>query len=778
MSIIRYSRLSAAIVLLACPATATAWPGPASSFDWAAYPEACPGLYANPAAFSFLEGLRLRAGVAADDEAIERIDLLEFTAPGAGFAIWDGGSVRRYSAALSSGFSGGPVSAGASWSWFDSDSGPVDGADVFTAGMLVRPVSWAGVGAFYSTCPDLDEDLAGAGLALRPAGGLLTATVDVRTDPGFDDVRLSGGIEAVPVPGLAIRGSLDEDGFTAGLGVELGRMSTAAYGRFSEEPEFEAGRAEFVFSGSSMDNLLGSGGRFVRIETGKSGELPERSFLGPRRRSFAEEMLLLERMIGDRSVEGLILDTGDGVGNPAQAEELRSLVSEFSATGRPVYVTVENGGNGVCYVASAGRVIIHPAGEMSLTGFSSTSFFARGLLDRLGIYPDLMHIGEFKSASDMLTRSDMSEAQEIATTALLESMQEELTGAVAEGRGLEPEAVSALLEDGLFTADRAVDRGLADMVGRPSDSDDLICGDTGSRIRTVSLDEYSASIPCGRRWEPEPHVAVVIATGLIVPGESGEMFPLGRTMGSETLSDQMRRAASVPGVRALVVRIDSGGGDALASDDIHHVMADISDRIPVVVSMGGVAASGGYYMACAADVVYADAMTVTGSIGIISGKFSFGEMLEKLGVNTVQTAVSPSGGMHSSWRPYTEGERERVFLMMADGYDLFAGTVAESRGMSFQAVDSIGRGRVWSGTDALAIGLVDSIGGVADAISCAALMGGIDDRIPAVRVYPEPSSLGSLDPMTGYLGAGFGDTAGELFTEGRLLYMAPPMSIE
>jgi protease-4 len=423
-------------------------------------------------------------------------------------------------------------------------------------------------------------------------------------------------------------------------------------------------------------------------------------------------------------------------------------------------------------------VIIHPAGEMSLTGFSSTSFFARGLLDRLGIYPDLMHIGEFKSASDMLTRSDMSEAQEIATTALLESMQEELTGAVVEGWSLDPAEVSAILEDGIFTSDRAVDRGLADMVGRPSDADDLIGVDTGRRIRTVSLDEYAASIPSGGRWEPEPHVAVVVATGFIVPGRSGEMFPLGRTMGSETLSDQIRRAASVPGVRALVVRIDSGGGDALASDDIHHAMAETSGRIPVIVSMGGVAASGGYYMACAADVVYADAMTVTGSIGIISGKFSFGEMLEKLGVNPVQTSVSPSGGMQSSWRPYTEGERERVFLMMADGYDLFVGTVAESRGMSVQAVDSIGRGRVWSGTDALAIGLVDSIGGVADAISCAARMGGIDDRVPAVRVYPEPSALGSLDPMTGYFGSGFGDTACELFTEGRLLYVAPPMSIE
>jgi protease-4 len=228
-----------------------------------------------------------------------------------------------------------------------------------------------------------------------------------------------------------------------------------------------------------------------------------------------------------------------------------------------------------------------------------------------------------------------------------------------------------------------------------------------------------------------------------------------------------------------VIRIDTGGGDALASDDIHHAISLASDRIPVVVSMGRVAASGGYYMACAADVVYADAMTVTGSIGIISGKFSFGGLLEKVGVNSVQTSVSPSGGMGSPWRPYTDPERERVFLMMSDGYDLFIETVAEGRGMTTEEVDAIGRGRVWSGADARELGLVDSLGGVTDAIACAAVLGGMEDSSPPLRVYPEPSVFGSLESMFPMVDDGLLDTLDELFLqEGRLLFLAPALEIE
>jgi protease-4 len=777
--------LCCSVCLLFIPAASHAFPGPAGAFGWAAYPEAGQGFYVNPAAFSYLNGFRLRLGVGANSREIQRLDMVGFSLRDAGFTFWNGGSLRRYSAALSHRPLGGPFAAGFSWSWIDSDDGPDpwDGRDIFTAGVIARPVPWLGAGAFYTAVPEVpgreSDDVAGAGLALRPWGDRhLTLTADMRTDPGFDDVDFSAGLETVPLPGLLLKGEYTDDGFSLGLGVELGQGAFSSSGSFSDDADFSSGRGEVLITSSRLDNVFGEGRRFVSVETGTAGELPQRPFLGPRERSFTEQMLLVRRLAGDPTVEGILVDTGHGVGNPAQAEELRSCLEDFAATGRPVYVTVGNGGNGTCYVASAGRVLIHPAGEMALTGFASTAFFARDLLDRLGVYPDLLHIGEFKSASDMLTRSDMSGAQRLATTELLESMQEELLEKVSSGRGYSQDLMEGILRDGLYTSHRAVEVGLADEVAMPDEAEEIIERDLGRGVRVVPLDCYAATIPENRPWEPEPHVAVVVASGYITTGESGEAFPIGRTVGSESMAGLIRKAASVPGVRALVLRIDSGGGDAMASYDIHSAVSRCSEVMPVVVSMGGVAASGGYHIACPADVVFADEMTVTGSIGIISGKFSFGGLMEKFGVNTEQVSVSPSGGIGSPWRPYTDRERERVFLMMSDGYDLFVKAVAESRGMTWEEVDAIGRGRVWSGADALEIGLVDSIGGVADAIECAALLGGMEDGEPPVRVYPEPSPFGSFDMGLPLLGSGSLDALEILLSDGRLLFLAPVMHIE
>jgi protease-4 len=246
-------------------------------------------------------------------------------------------------------------------------------------------------------------------------------------------------------------------------------------------------------------------------------------------------------------------------------------------------------------------------------------------------------------------------------------------------------------------------------------------------------------------------------------------------MGSESMIDAVEAAASAPGVRALVIRIDSGGGDALASDDMHHAISGIGRRMPVVVSMGSVAASGGYYMACEADRIFADRLTITGSIGIISGKIVFGGLLDSLGVNIESVQTAPMATMYSTFRPFTEAERGRAFDLMEDGYNLFVERVAEGRGMTFGEVDSIGRGRVWSGADALGIGLIDEWGGIADAVVYAAGAAGMDvDGVPEVAIYPAPSFPGSL----GFPGAGITAGLWELLSGEPTLFLAPPMAVE
>jgi protease IV len=202
---------------------------------------------------------------------------------------------------------------------------------------------------------------------------------------------------------------------------------------------------------------------------------------------------------------------------------------------------------------------------------------------------------------------------------------------------------------------------------------------------------------------------------------------------------------------------------------------EIRKSVPVIVSMGGVAASGGYCMACGADRIFADNMTITGSIGIISGKFAFGGMLDSLGINMEEVSTGPMAGMYTPFRRFTDPERQRVIELMHDGYDLFVQTVADGRNMTYEEVDSIGRGRVWAGSDALEIGLVDQIGGVADAVMYAASQGGLDpNEIPRVLIYPTPSFPGNITAP----GLGVTSHLMELLVDQQYMYLMRPLELD
>jgi protease-4 len=255
--------------------------------------------------------------------------------------------------------------------------------------------------------------------------------------------------------------------------------------------------------------------------------------------------------------------------------------------------------------------------------------------------------------------------------------------------------------------------------------------------------EYYANLPeASSNWGLEPKVAVVVADGYIIKGHSGTSI-VGRTMGSEAVSEMLEQAANTPGVKAIVLRINSGGGDAMASDDMYHTVENIRENMPVVVSMGGVAASGGYYMACGADAIFADKLTVTGSIGIVTGKFVFGELLNRIGINVEKIEIRPLGNPGNPYEPYTEEQRERQFDAMREGYNLFVSTVAQGRSKTFDEIDAIGQGRIWSGADALELGLVDYNGGVVNAVAHAARLADISDN-PDIVLFPELAGLGSF----------------------------------
>lgn len=769
----------AAVLLICSIAAAYTAPGPVPVFDWVAYPESGNPELINPAGFSFVRDLQLRFGYAFSDSSFEGFDRVSIALPGGGLSGWweDRESMRKFTLSSSFQLFDNTASLGASYAWFDPtvESGVFSEKDIITLGMTVRPVNWFSLGMVRRGGVDLpgDDDVEPsyrAGLGVRPAGNRLTFTVDLETGGDFDDYSLSAGAELRPMEGLALRAGLAEDRLSLGLETGLGASALSFGAQSDDDYRYGSSRGEVVFTASPGENILRPRGVYVRFEPGEFDEMRQRPFLSPVRPCFTEVALLLLRIASDSDVSGVIVDIRGSVGSPARAEELRYLLQGIRDAGKSVHVYIEDGSSDEYYLASCGTsVSIHPAGSVAFTGVASESFFLRDFLDRIGIYPDFQHIGRFKSASDMLTRSDMSEAQRTATTELLESFGDELTAGVANGRGLEPAQLRTIMETGPYTAERARSAGMVDNVCYR----DRVADSIGEGITILSLDEYTSTLPSEDDWGPSGHIAVVTASGSIMRGESGSSFPFGRIMGSESVCDALEHAASQPGVRVIVLRIDSGGGDALASADMHNAVMQVREVVPVIVSMGGVAASGGYYMACGADRIFADRMTVTGSVGIISGKFAFGDMLDSLGINTEEVSTGPMASMYSPFHRFSEDQRERAYLLMEDGYNLFVETVARGRDMTFEEVDSIGRGRVWSGADALEVGLVDQLGGVADAVSYASGLAGIEG-IPEVRIYPTPEFPGTMEIP----GFGVSEELVEFMGRDQVLYLMQPLRLE
>ncbi len=771
------------LFLLASLSAAYSAPGPIEIFDWVAYPEAGnPGLI-NPAGFSFISSLRLRLGMMASDSAFEKFDRISIAFPGAGISGWwdDAASMRKFNISSSMNLFENTASFGMEYTWYDPTvkTSLFSGRDCFTLGLIVRPVDWFSFGMVRRGGVDLPgesdiESVYRAGFAIRPFGENFTVTSNLETGTILEDYRFSAGFEVRPADGLAVR--LDAGNQKICLGLEAGfgsaGVSLGATGNYS----YQASRGDVTFTNDPGPNLFEPSGIFVRFETGDYEELRQRPFLGSIQSCFTETALLLNRIVSDKSVSGVIVDITGSAGSLAQSEEIRSLLQRIKGSGKKVYFYIESGGNGEYYLASCGnRIWMHPSGSLSFSGLASEAVFIREFLDRLGIYPDFQHIGEYKSASELLTSSDMSDAHRRATYNLLQSMQEELIRGVANGRGLEPGQLLTIRDAGSYTASRAVTAGMVDGVCYSDQVSERISDDLDREISVVSMKDYGESIPSSDDWGPDRHIAVVVASGMILRGESSSLPVFGRTMGSETVCEDLREAASQTGVQAIVLRIDSPGGDALASADLHHEVERIRREIPVVVSMGTSAASGGYFMACGANRIFADRMTVTGSIGIISGKISIGGLMDSLGINVEEVNTGPMASMNSMFHPYTERERGRSFDLMEDGYNLFVQTVAEGRGMTFEEVDSIGRGRVWSGSDAAENGLVDECGGVVDAVFYAAELTGTstDDGYPDVRIYPTPSFPGvMLSP-----GAGIFETLFEFTGTGHLLYLLSPMTI-
>jgi len=490
----------------------------------------------------------------------------------------------------------------------------------------------------------------------------------------------------------------------------------------------------------------------------------------------------LKRASSDDRVRALIVKVGGSRMGLAMTQELREAVAGFRASGKLAVAWAESfgefvRGNQPYYLATGfDRIYLQSSGMLGLTGVAIERVFLHDALEKLGIDFQSAKRHEYKSAADQLTETGYTGPAREAEARLAESVTEQLAAAIAEGRGITVEQARDALRRGPFRPAQALSEGLIDAVYYRDEVYDQVRKDTAADATLLYLQRYQRMHALGdlpKRVRsgivdlaPGAHerfVAVIYAHGAIRQGRSGRGFGAGG-MGSDTVAAALRAAAADEGAKAVVLRVNSPGGSYTASDVIWREVVRIrAAGKPVVVSMGDVAASGGYFISAPADVIVTQPGTITGSIGVITGKPVLRDLFGRAGVATDTIADGAvNATMFSSSRPFSEGEWSRLNEWLDAVYADFTDKVASGRRLSPERVHELARGRVWSGADAVANGLADSAGGMREAVAIARKRGGLPDDSP-VRIFPRLGPLDQLRPAessealpaaAGRLGAG------------------------
>jgi protease-4 len=452
---------------------------------------------------------------------------------------------------------------------------------------------------------------------------------------------------------------------------------------------------------------------------------------------------LRKAQVDDR-IEGVVLKVsmGSRMGG-GSVQEIREAIKRLQKVGKKVYGYAESFKEKEYYLlAACDEILVPETAYISITGFARNTIHVKKALEKLGIKPNIHKIRDFKSAAELVTREDMSEPARENYEWMLAEFWDFVTRDLVEDRGFSEERIVQLMEHAMFTAEQAKDEGLIDRIMYWDQVEEMLKRENDDELRTVSQSRYAQVPPAKVGLKGRRKFAVVHAQGIIAGRKSGVNPLLGLTMGHETIVTELRRARKDDDIAAVIFRVDSQGGDALGSDLIGHEVEMTAVVKPVVVSMVDVAASGGYHISYRASKIVADPMTVTGSIGSISGKFNVSEMWEKLGVTQDDVARGPNALMDSPWRDYTPEERQRFEDNHWKGFNHWLRDVAEHRGKSFDEAEKLAHGRVWSGRQAVANGLVDELGDFEHAVQVAKDLVGIpaDENVTLVH-FPEKKSL-------------------------------------
>jgi protease-4 len=449
----------------------------------------------------------------------------------------------------------------------------------------------------------------------------------------------------------------------------------------------------------------------------------------------------LWRIAEDPEIEGVVLELrAEPAGSLAHAEEVADAVRLLRAHKKKVMCHLEdNGGRALFVCSQADRIAMNPAGGLRFAGLASSYYYFGGLLKKLGVRADFVRIGAHKLAAEQLTLEHGSDVAHQDHQELVDQLEGIYLKDIGEGRGLAPGDLKRRIAKGPFIAPEARDAKLVDSLAYQDEIERFAADVMGRPVRVVD----DAPIPrAPDAWGNAPKVALVYLSGDMVDGES-QFIPFIniKLAGSYTIARALRRAREDDSVKSVIFRVETGGGSSLAADVILREAILTAKKKPLIVSMGSAAASGGYYASVGAREIFANRATITGSIGIFYGKADLVGLLDKLGVHMDQYRSSPRADAESLFRPFTDDEERELGVKVKQFYDLFVARVAEGRHMTPAAVDAVARGKVWTGQQALGIGLIDHLGGLREALAEARRLGGLSSDSPIAEWPEEDDSL-------------------------------------
>jgi protease IV len=468
----------------------------------------------------------------------------------------------------------------------------------------------------------------------------------------------------------------------------------------------------------------------------------------------------IERAASDEKIRGLFVRLGGASFDLAESEELSALLAKVQAKGKPVVCHALELNNASALLTERGcsKIWLSPAGEVSTIGIAAQMVYFHGIFQKLKVEVDFLHMGKFKSGAEPLTREGPSDE---ARTSLVETLAAIRGAWLSESNETRKnDALPGALEHGPWTSGEAREHGLIDEIGFETEALDAAKKAAKVTVSEVTFGPRAKSggglgigdlvrmLSGSGSGSSKPHIAVVAAEGAITVEPGGPLQQGGIT--ARALGKTLRRMQQDDSVKAVVLRIDSPGGSPLASDLLWHEMMELRKRKPIIVSVGNMAASGGYYIACAGQRIFAERTSIVGSIGVFGGKINVGPALDQFGVHAETFAASPEPGaaeraaFNSPLTAWDDSTRERVRAQMQGIYDLFIARVAHGRRMEVDKVRASAEGHIWSGDQGLERGLIDEIGGLSEALAAARKAAKLDADAPVSVEGGRESLLDSL----------------------------------